>query len=478
MTRKVLVVDDSSLVCEHVAAILGLDGLEVESETDGLAALERLRSGSFHLVITDWQVPGLNGMALLHEVRAESLPLGVIVLTGFGDPRVAIEAMKNGADDFITKPFEPVRFRYLVRRVLERRELEDELTHLRRQMRDVYGFQNIVSRSPRMRRVFDLIEQVAPLSSTVLLHGETGTGKDLVASAIHATSARPRGPWVPVNCAALHESLLESELFGHERGAFTGADRQRKGRFELAHGGTLFLDEVGDVSPAVQAKLLRVLQTGQFERVGGTETLEVDVRIIAASNKRLDEEVKEGRFRSDLFFRLNVFRIGLPPLRERPEDIPLLAAHFLQRFRTRSTPPVTEIHHEAMQALLDHSWPGNVRELENSIKAAVAMADGPIIHREDLPAVLSGRPPRRPGAGCLTDIERPLPEVTDELIKQVERDYLAQLLTLYKGNVARCAKHSGLSRRSVTQKLQKYGLDRLAFKLAPRISTYEEGHAN
>jgi DNA-binding NtrC family response regulator len=474
MKRRVLVVDDSPLMCEQVAAILALDGLEVESATDGKAALERLHSGSFHLVITDWHMPGMNGMALLHEVRAEHLPLGVIVLTGFGDLDVALEAMKDGADDFITKPFEPVRFRYLVRRVLERRELVDELEQLRQRMRNEYGFHNIVSKSPRMGRVFDLIEQVAPLSSTVLLHGETGTGKELVAHAIHATGGRRRGPWVAVNCAALHESLLESELFGHERGAFTGAERQRKGRFELAHGGTLFLDEVGDVSPATQAKLLRVLQTGQFERVGGTETLSVDVRIIAASNKRLEDEAKAGRFRADLFFRLNVIRIDLPPLRERLEDIPLLAAHFLQRFRTKSTPPVTEIHHEAMQALLDHTWPGNVRELENAIKAAVAMADGAILHREDLPSSVAGRHTRRAGATSLIDIDRPLPDVTDELIRQVERDYFAQLLTRYKGNVARCAKHSGLSRRSVTQKLQKYSLDRTAFKVAPRADSESE----
>lgn len=474
MKRRVLVVDDSPLICEQVARLLEREGIEVERAADGATALACLRAQTFHLVITDWHMPDLDGLALLAAVRSEKLPMGVMVLTGFGDATVALDAMKAGADDFITKPFEPVRFTHLVRRVLERRELIDELEHLRQQMRNDYGFHNIVSKSARMRRVFDLIEQVGPLSSTVLLYGETGTGKELVAQAIHAVSGRRHEPWVAVNCAALHDSLLESELFGHERGSFTGADRQRKGRFELADRGTLFLDEVGDISPAMQSKLLRVLQSGQFERVGGTETLKVDVRIIAASNKRLDDEVKAGRFRSDLYYRLNVIRIDLPALRERREDIPLLAAHFLEKLTTKSIPPVTEIDHEAMQVLHDHAWPGNVRELENAIKAAVAMADGPIIHRDALPANVAPNTAKRGGPPSLIDIERPLPDVTDELIRQVERDYFVRLLGRYKGNVARCAKHSGLSRRSVTQKLQKYALNRLAFKTASREASAGE----
>jgi DNA-binding NtrC family response regulator len=469
MKRRVLVVDDTPLVCEQVGMILRMDGLEVETAADSRSALERLRSGVFHLVITDWHMPGLNGLELLAAVRGEKLPLGVIVLTGYGDTTVAVDAMKAGADDFVTKPFEPVRFRCLVQRLLERRELIDEVEQLRQQMRAEYGFHNLVSKSPRMRKVFDLIEQVGPIGSTVLLHGETGTGKELVAQAIHTVSGRRRGPWIAVNCAALHDSLLESELFGHERGAFTGADRQRKGRFELADGGTLFLDEVGDISHAVQSKLLRALQSGQFERVGGTQTISVDVRIVAASNRRLDDEVKAGRFRSDLYYRLNVIRIDLPPLRDRKEDIPLLTTHFLDRFKSMSIPPVTEIDPEAMQALLNHHWPGNVRELENAIKAAVAMADGPVVHRDALPVTVAPSRSGRGPAPSLIDVDRPLPHVTNALICQVERDYFAQLLTRYKGNVARCARHSGLSRRSVTQKLQKYSLDRAAFKVAARV---------
>jgi DNA-binding NtrC family response regulator len=465
MKRRILVVDDHPLIREHLRVFLEMDGFQVETADDGPAALAALRGKPYHLTITDLRMPGLSGLELLAAIRSERLPVGVILLTGHGDTRVALDAMKAGADDFVTKPYDPDHLRYVVQRIIERRRLFDELEQLRKQMRLDYSFQNMVSKSPRMRKVFDLIEQVGPLGSTVLIHGETGTGKELVAQALHAADNRRKGPYVALNCAVLHDGLLESELFGHERGAFTGADRRKKGRFELADGGTLFLDEVGDVSPAMQAKLLRVLQSGTFERVGGTETIKVDVRIIAATNKRLEEEVKAGRFRSDLYYRLNVIRIDLPPLRDRAEDVPLLAQHFLEKFRGMSTPPVTDIDTEAMQALLEHTWPGHVRELENAIKAAVAMAEGTVIHRDALPATVAPGDRRPAGSGHpLIDIERPLPDLTNDLVGQVERDYFTQLLARYKGNVARCAKHSGLSRRSVTQKLQKYELDRMRFK--------------
>ncbi len=466
MKRRILVVDDTPLIRELLRRFLEKDGFEVETAADGRSALRILRDRVFHLAITDLRMPDMNGLELLAAIRAERLPLGVLVLTGHGDTGVALDAMKAGADDFVTKPFEPDSLRFIVQRIIERRRLIDELAQLRKQMRKDYSFHNMVSKSPKMRRIFDLIEQVGPLGSTLLIHGETGTGKELVAQAVHAADNRRAGAFVALNCAVLHDSLLESELFGHEKGSFTGADRRKKGRFELANGGTLFLDEVGDVSPSMQAKLLRVLQSGTFERVGGTETLKVDVRIIAASNKRLEDEVKAGRFRSDLFYRLNVVRVDLPPLRDRAEDIPLLAMHFLDKFTRMSTPPVTSINTEAMQALLDHHWPGHVRELENAIKAAVAMAEGTVIHRDALPATVAPRASRQTGNihHPLIDIERPLPDLSNDLIGRVERDYFTRLLVRYKGNVARCAKHSGLSRRSVTQKLQKYDLDRTRFK--------------
>jgi DNA-binding NtrC family response regulator len=465
MLRRILVVDDNGPGRDHLRQFLELDGFEVEAVGDASAALEAVRDRPFHLMITDLRMPDMSGLELLAAVRAERMPFGVILLTGFGDTEVALEAMRAGADDFVTKPYEPERLRFLVRRVLERRRLIDELEGLRHHMKREYSFHDIVSKSPKMRRIFDLIKNVGPIGSTVLIHGETGTGKELVARAIHAADPK-RGPFVAINCAAMTESLLESELFGHEKGSFTGADRRRAGRFEQADGGTLFLDEIGDVSPAMQVRLLRVLQSGTFERVGGTETLKGDVRIVAASNKRLEDEVAAGRFRRDLFYRLNVIRIDLPLLSDRPEDIPLLAAHFLEKLALKSTPPVTEIDHEAMQALIDHKWPGNVRELENAIKAAVAMADGPIIHLDALPSTVAPLASRGLSGAPLIDIDRPLPEVTDSLVRHVEREYFAQLLARFRGNVARCARHSGLSRRSVAQKLQKYNLDRMMFKVA------------
>ena len=476
MKPRILVVDDLPLSREALRQVFEEDGCDVEAVADAKLGLERLRSQPFQIVLADYLMPEMTGIDLLVAIRDEKIPCGVILLTGHGDPDLALEAMRAGADDFVAKPCEPDRLRLLVHRTLEQRRVVDELEQLRNQMREDYRFHNIVSKSPKMKRIFDLIKHVGPLGSTILIWGETGTGKELIAQAIHASDTRRDGPFVALNCAALNDSLLETELFGHERGAFTGADRRKKGRFEMADGGTLFLDEIGEISHAMQAKLLRVLQSGTFERVGGTETLSVSVRIVAASNKKLEDEVKAGRFRSDLFYRLAVVRIDVPPLRDRTEDIPLLARFFLERLTAMSTPPVTEIDSKAMQALLEHSWPGHVRELENAIKAAVAMADGTVIHRDALPATVAPRPGTPSASSSPIDIERPLPELTADLVGRVERDYFARLLTYYRGNVARCAKHSGLSRRSVTQKLQKYELDRVRFKEAGRSGSVQNLH--
>jgi len=464
MRRRILAVDDMEFNRHHLRKVLESDEFEVDMVSDGRSAWDQLRAHKYHLVITDLRMPELNGLDLLAKVRAEKLPVGVIVLTAFGDPTEALRAMKAGADDFITKPYDPDHLRFLVKRILERRELIDELEQLRKQMRGDYHFHNMVSKSPKIRKVFDLIEQVGPMGSTVLIQGETGTGKELVAQALHAADTRRAGPFVALNCAVLNDSLLECELFGHEKGAFTGAERRKSGRFGLADGGTLLLDEVGDISPGLQVKLLRVLQTGTFERVGGTESIQVDVRIVASTHKQLEEEVKKGRFRADLFYRLNVIRIELPPLRERTEDIPILAVHFLEKHRSQKATPVTEIASEAMQSLLRHKWPGNVRELENAIKAGIALADGSVLRRDDLPESVAPRTEPPSHARSLLDIERSLPDLTCDLIGQVEREYFVRLLSQYHGNVARCARHSGLSRRSVTQKLQKYGLERAKFK--------------
>jgi DNA-binding NtrC family response regulator len=465
MTCRILVVDDTPLVCDQLRQLLELEGYEVQTAPGGRDALEMLHAQTFHLLITDLRMDDMGGVELLRAVRAERLPFGVVLLTGHGDTQIALDAMKAGADDFITKPCEPERLRIVVKRILERRRLIDEVEQLRLQMQEHYSFHNMVSKSARMRAVFDLIEQAGPLGSTVLIQGETGTGKELVARALHAAHQQD-GPFAALSCAALQDSLLESELFGHEKGAFTGADRLKKGRFEVAHGGTLLLDEVGDVSPALQAKLLRVLETSSFERVGGAETIKVDVRIVAASNRRLDDEVKAGRFRPDLFYRLNVIRIDLPPLRERREDIPLLATHFLGKQAALAAQPVKQCSEAAMQALVAHSWPGNVRELENAIKGAVAMTEGPVIRPDALPLTVAPQPADwGPSSGPI-DLNRPLPEVTSDIVACVERSYFIQLLERHHGNVLKCAKHSGLSRRSVTQKLHKYALNRADFRLA------------
>ncbi len=467
-SRRLLVVDDSPDVCDQLRAILESDGYQVEACSSGNRALERLLVETFHLVITDLRMPDLDGMELLQHLRRRQYPCGIVVLTGFGDSRIALEAMKSGADDFLTKPIEGDRLRIVVPRVLERRELLDELVRLREEMDREHMFSGIVSKNHEMRRIFDLIERIGPLGSTVLISGETGTGKELVARAIHDCDTHRKGPFLAVNCAAINEALFESELFGHEPGAFTSANQLRRGRFELADGGTLFLDEIGEVPLSVQPKLLRILQSGQFERIGGEETHEVDVRILAATNRRLEDEREAGTFRSDLYYRLNVIHIELPPLRDRKEDIPLLATYFLNKTSaSRSELVDNQIDHETMNALLRYDWPGNVRELENAISSAVALTTGSVVRTDALPRSIvpnSDDPPPRIDAEELIRLDMSLPDLSLDLITRVERDYFIRLLKRYQGNVAQCARHSRLSRQSVTQKLQKLELDSHLFR--------------
>lgn len=472
MPAKLLIVDDTPLILQYLHAILSRSGQQVETCESASLAMDLITEHTYDLVITDWRMPGMDGMELLARIRSARKPMGVIVMTGYGDLEMAIEAMKAGADDFLTKPVEPDRLQCVIARILQRHRLRSELDELRRQSREHARYGGFISKSPKMERVFEMIEQIGPIQSTVWIHGETGTGKELVSLALHQESSRRDGPFRAMNCAALNDALLESELFGHEKGAFTGADRLKVGRFEDADGGTLLLDEIGDISRSMQAKLLRVLQDGTFERVGGTKTVQVDVRIIAATNKDLEEEVRLGNFRKDLFYRLDVLRIELPPLRERMEDVPLLSHHFLERYQSLGNPPPCEFEAAAMQAMMEYRWPGNIRELENAVKAAVAMAEGPVIRLADLPASLApkdlsgcgpGGAPGVRGADSI-DISRPLPELTEDLISRVENAYLKELLSRHQGNVTECARQSGLSRRSIAQKLRKQGFDRLSFK--------------
>ncbi|HJT76918.1 MAG TPA: sigma-54 dependent transcriptional regulator, partial [Gemmataceae bacterium] len=352
LRRRILIADDSEAIrLQFQAALQDEPGVEVDTVADGQAALDALLGRTYSLVVTDLKMPRGDGMHLIEDIQKNNLPVTVVVTTGFGSIEGAVHAMKEGVYDFLTKPVDTAELRRVVRKALKERALQDEVFALREQLQNRYAFQNVLSKNPKMHQVFELIKRVAQTSTTVLIEGETGTGKEQVARAIHGASLVRTGPMVAVNCAALPENLLESELFGHEKGAFTSALQRRIGRFELANGGTIFLDEVGDVPPAMQAKLLRVLQERRFERVGGTESIEVDVRVIAATNRSLQKLVQQGKFREDLFYRLNVVKIELPALRDRPEDIPLLAMHFTQKYARPGEAP-KHIAPQAMELLL------------------------------------------------------------------------------------------------------------------------------
>ncbi|HEV3238227.1 MAG TPA: sigma-54 dependent transcriptional regulator, partial [Gemmataceae bacterium] len=384
MKRRILIADDHEGNRKQLQEILSGDNLQVDIAPDGTTALEALVEHAYSIFITDLKMPRINGMQLIEEIQQRRLPVTVIVTTGFGSVDEAVKAMRLGAYDFLTKPIDPDHLKLLVERALRERTLQDEVASLREQLQSRYSFHNIISKNPLMHKIFELISNVADTTATVLVEGETGTGKEQVARAIHMASQVRSGPLVAVNCAALPENLLESELFGHEKGSFTSAVGQRRGRFELADSGTIFLDEVGDIPAAMQAKLLRVLQERRFERVGGTESLEVDVRVIGATNRSLQKLVKRGKFREDLFYRLNVVKIDLPPLRERVEDIPLLATHFAEKY-ARPGEQAKGISPQAMDTLLQYRWPGNIRELENAIERACVTCHTGQIEPDDLP---------------------------------------------------------------------------------------------
>ena len=473
MDRRILVVDDSELICQQIPQLLAKPDRQIKVAGDGTTALEWLVERPFSLVITDLCLPKISGIDLIREIRRRSLPVTVIVMTGHASIDTAVEAMKLGAYDYLLKPIDHVRLEVLVEQALEDRKLLDEVNALRQNLQERYAFHNLLGRSPRMREVFTKLARVSSSSFTILLRGETGTGKEVVARAIHFTDATRRGPLVTVNCAALPEQLLESEFFGHEKGAFTNADRQRKGRFEQAKGGTLLLDEVSEISLGMQAKLLRVLQDGTFERVGGTEMIKADCRIIAATNVDLAEAVAAGKFREDLYYRLNVVTIDLPPLRDRVEDIPLLVDHFLEKLQARRLPAKT-FSREAMSRLARYEWPGNVREREHMIEQVVVTTAGPVIEAENLPDYLVST--REEPFNLDFDPSRELQDITDEMTERVERAYLEQVLERYKGRIDRCADHCGLSRRSISEKLRRYGIDKAEFKKGARVGS-EAGSA-
>lgn len=443
---EILVVDDDASNRVTLERLLGREGFRVRHAASGREAIEAVRQEVPDVVLTDLKMPGLTGIDLLKAVRTLDPDLEVVVMTAYGTVETAVEAMKEGAYDFVSKPLKRVELIKCVRKALEKRALRVE----NRQLREQLGAKgdSFVGQAPVMRDLMAEVEQVAPSDATILLSGQSGTGKGRVARMLHQLSRRRDSAFVTVNCAALPSDLLESELFGYEAGAFTGAAKRKPGRFDLAHGGTIFLDEITEVELAMQVKLLRVLQEGEYERVGGTQTLQTDVRVIAATNRNLEKEVAEGRFRQDLFYRLNVIRLTLPPLKDRPEDLPILASHFLQRFAAKNHKDVRGIHPEAMDALVAWAWPGNVRELENAMERAVVLCRTDEVQVADLPPGLRDTEAR---ARLSFDVGTPL--------KDVERRMIEETLRYCHGDKVLAASLLGTTARTIYRREAEWGRD-------------------
>lgn len=445
----ILIVEDEPKMRRLLELNLSEDGMSPLSAGDAETGLKLLRENSVSLVVTDLKLPGMSGLEFLHAVKRQNAAMPVVVMTAFGTVETAVEAMKAGASDYVLKPFSLTEMRMVIRKELDVHNLREENRSLREALGKRYEHPNVVARSAKMQEVLATVDRVAPTNSTVLLGGESGVGKDLIARAIHEKSRRAAGPFIKINSTAIPENLLESELFGYERGAFTGANASKPGKFELADKGTLFLDEIGDVPLAIQVKLLRVLQEREFERLGGTKTLKVDVRLIAATNRDLREALEQGTFREDLYYRLNVVPIDIAPLRQRKEDIPDLVNLFITRFAGDSGKPIDGITPEAMQILVNYHWPGNVRELQNIIERACALAKGVVLKVEDIH--LDVRPARAMnGAGNF------LPE--GMTLEQWEDEMIRESLRRANGNKSQAARLLGLSRNALRYRLSKIGI--------------------
>ncbi len=453
---KVLVIDDEKSMREFLAIMLEKEGYEVDTAEEGPKALDLCKKELYDLVITDIKMPRMDGLEVLHRLKEISKETAVIMITAYASTETAVHAMKEGAYDYITKPFNVDEIKMVIRNALERRDLERENILLRKEIQSRYGFGNIIGQSPQMQKVYDLIQRIAPSKTNVLITGESGTGKELVAKAVHYNSPRKEHPIVTINCGGLPETLLESELFGYQKGAFTGATSNKQGLFETADKGTIFLDEIGDLPISLQVKLLRVTQDMSFKRIGGTSEIEVDVRIISATNKDLEEEVIQGRFREDLYYRLNVIQIHLPPLRERKEDIPLLAQHFLEKYSKESGKKIGQISSYAIESLMDYSLPGNVRELENIIQRSVTLETSNIILPESL-ALSSFKEKKRKEEGLQIELAKEGIDL-DKLMERVEKDLILQALKEAGGIKKRAAKILGVSFDSLRYRLEKLGL--------------------
>jgi DNA-binding NtrC family response regulator len=454
---RLLVVEDEKAIQLALRGLLRREGYEVELADSGEEALRMAREAPFDLVLTDLALGrGMSGMDLLRELDREQPGTALVMITAHGSEKIAVEAMKAGAEDYVPKPFDNEEIKLVIQRALERTRLVREHRMLLDRVDRQYGFDNLVGTGPAMRAVFETIQKVAETDLTVLVRGASGTGKELVAQALHQRSSRRTRPFVAVNCAAISRELVESELFGHEKGAFTGADARRIGRFEAAQGGTIFLDEIGDMAPETQAKVLRVLQERSFERVGGTRPIEVDVRVVAATHRDLEREVREGRFREDLYYRLKVVEITLPRLCERAEDIPLLADRFLGAVAERLGRERRQLSPEAVALLVRQPWPGNVRQLRNAIETAAVLAPGPRIEAADLPLAAEGPAADAPAPAAAGDL--PFRDAKRIAVEDFERGYLSRALADHGGNISRTAEAIGMVRQSLQQKIRELGL--------------------
>jgi len=439
-STKIFIVDDELVMRKSLSGWLKRDGYDVDTAESGEEAIEKLKKTRFDLLLVDIKMEGISGLDVLKYVRENDPDMAVVMITAYGSISTAIEAMKNGAYDYLLKPFDPDELGLLIEKIIEQQAQARENLFLKEQYKDRTRFESMIGQSKPMQEVFDLIRDVAPMESTVLITGETGSGKGLAAKAIHTNSPRSEGPFVLVNCGAIPEHLMESELFGHQKGAFTDAKEMKKGRLELAHEGTLFLDEIGEISMRMQIDLLRVLEDRVFYRVGGTQPIEADFRVVAATNRNLKKAIKNETFREDLYFRLNVIAFQMPPLRERKEDIPLLAEHFLRRFSQETNKPIDKISRAAIDEMMLYEWPGNVRELENAIERAVVVGKEREIRPEGLPF-------------CRLDDPILLPKTA---LKDIEKAHIEKILHNNQWNIAKSSKILGIDRTTLYSKIKRY----------------------
>ncbi len=454
MANKVLVVDDESSILESCRTILEDQGYEVETVGDGDAAIESVRGEFFDLALIDLKMPGRDGLETLELARGIDPDLTAIIFTAYGTIESAVEALKKGAFNYITKPFTAEQLLVAVEKGLEHSHLQRENLRLQEELKDRGRFENIIGASPALERILATLSKVAPSNANVLITGESGTGKEVIARTLHAHSRRAKGPFVPVDCAALPANLLESELFGHEKGAFTGADRAKRGLLEQANEGTLFLDEIGELSTELQAKLLRTLQERSFRRLGGEKLIHVDIRIVSSTNRNLEEEVTQGRFRQDLFYRLNVVQMNLPPLRERNGDVALLAHHFTHHFARKAERAVPKISAEALQLLEGYAWPGNVREIQNVMERAIVFCDGEILSPADLPESI-----RTPDVNAAAHNHAVgYRAAREQWIETKGKEYLTGLLRKNGGNISAAAREAQVSRKHIYELLRRFNL--------------------